>query len=241
MCHVVHGPLSCGEHWCLEKPCCSACRISGRELRMGMQGATKHWMAERKERVAGDGRHDKLGRSQEAPWRGGRGREAGVWRDREQSRERVRERQGDEAQGCSEERAQEGGGTTRQACEDARKRRKVGEEGPRCFRKGSCEEGLREEGYGPLLRHLEVHRTCWDPASVRVAMNVRLDARLVPCRAGGPGQGTGAGSLRVDYGHMVVLDDFFGEAERAELLADLTAPAWDHRQVGSLLASAAFA
>jgi hypothetical protein len=83
------------------------------------------------------------------------------------------------------------------------------------------------------FRPIETHETRWDPASVRVTLNVRLDARLVPRRAlAGEAGGDRGGGLRVDYGHLVVLDDFFGESERAELLDELTAPGWDHTQVG---------
>lgn len=37
--------------------------------------------------------------------------------------------------------------------------------------------------------------------------------------------------MRLDYAHVVVLDDFFGEAERVALMEHLTAPGWDHTQV----------
>ena len=36
---------------------------------------------------------------------------------------------------------------------------------------------------------------------------------------------------RLAYSHVVVLDSFFGEAERAPLLSQLTESAWDHAQV----------
>lgn len=52
-------------------------------------------------------------------------------------------------------------------------------------------------------------------------MNVRMDARIVPdARAG----------ARVDYGHVVVLDDFFDEPIRAGLLDMLTEAGWDDAQ-----------
>jgi hypothetical protein len=37
--------------------------------------------------------------------------------------------------------------------------------------------------------------------------------------------------MRLDYAHVVVLDNFFGEPERRALLDHLTAPGWDHLQV----------
>ena len=40
--------------------------------------------------------------------------------------------------------------------------------------------------------------------------------------------------MRLDYAHVVVLDGFFGEAERRDLLDLLTAPGWDHSQVSAL-------
>ena len=55
-------------------------------------------------------------------------------------------------------------------------------------------------------------------------MNVRLDARIVPSPASAEG-------ARLDYSHVVVIDHFFDEPQRAELLAQLTHPGWDHSQV----------
>ena len=46
--------------------------------------------------------------------------------------------------------------------------------------------------------------------------------------AGGRSRGPGA---RLHYAHLVVLDDFVGEAERSALLDFLTAPGWEHAQV----------
>lgn len=160
---------------------------------------------------------------------------------------------------------------------------------------------------------LRTRATSWRPAEARVALNARMDARIVPdssfcgmsgaawagtgscpagaqgpsclppggaaqptagarpvssaasgaggaggCSAGGgmqqsgsaaePGKGcrdrdggggvgtskgpglSGAGA-RLHYTHVVVLDDFVGEAERGALLDLLTAPGWDHTQV----------
>ena len=50
----------------------------------------------------------------------------------------------------------------------------------------------------------------------------------------GPGS-SGAGA-RLHYAHVVVLDDFVGEAERGALLDLLTAPGWDHAQVRAVAA-----
>lgn len=50
----------------------------------------------------------------------------------------------------------------------------------------------------------------WDPTTVNVAMNLRMDAAFVP-RADGDG-------ARVAYSHIVVLDDFFTEAQRLAML-----------------------
>lgn len=51
----------------------------------------------------------------------------------------------------------------------------------------------------------------WDPASVNIAMNLRMDAAFVP-RADGDG-------ARVSYSHVVVLDNFFTEVQRVAMLA----------------------
>lgn len=50
---------------------------------------------------------------------------------------------------------------------------------------------------------------------------------------GGPSKGSGSGGAgaRLHYAHVVVLDNFVGEAERGALLDLLTAPGWDHTQV----------
>ena len=54
------------------------------------------------------------------------------------------------------------------------------------------------------LRPLATHESPWAPDAVACAMNARLDARLVPSE-------TAPGGLRVDYAHVVVLDNFLGE------------------------------
>lgn len=55
-------------------------------------------------------------------------------------------------------------------------------------------------------------------------MNVRLDARIVPSMASCEG-------ARLDYAHVVVIDGFLEEHQRAELLAQLTHSGWNHAQV----------
>ena len=70
---------------------------------------------------------------------------------------------------------------------------------------------------------IQTHSSDWSPDTVQVTLNIRVDARLVPCAP--PQQG-----LRLSYGHIVVLDNFIGENERKELLDLLTQPGWDHSQ-----------
>lgn len=70
------------------------------------------------------------------------------------------------------------------------------------------------------LKHISTHESDWDPESLRVTLNARLDARLVPHGS----------AMRLDYGHVVVLDDFIGEPERQSLIDTLTQPGWDHSQ-----------
>ncbi len=69
------------------------------------------------------------------------------------------------------------------------------------------------EGVTPLA----THATAWDPSSVAVTLNVTLDACIVPCVSS-------CGESCADTAHVVVLDDFFGEDERRELLEHLTEP-----------------
>ena len=54
------------------------------------------------------------------------------------------------------------------------------------------------------LQPLATHESPWTPDAVACALNARLDARLVPSEAAPDG-------LRVDYAHVVVLDNFIGE------------------------------
>ena len=69
-----------------------------------------------------------------------------------------------------------------------------------------------------FLSPVKTHESTWDPSTAQVTLNARLDARLVP-------QGS---AMRLDYSHVVVLDDFIGEPERQGLLEFLTQPDWDH-------------
>ncbi len=73
------------------------------------------------------------------------------------------------------------------------------------------------ESYWKLLRPVLAHDTAWDPASVRVAMNLTIDGGAVDDTRGGE---------RFDAGHIVVLDGIVGEEERAALLDAITAPGW---------------
>lgn len=70
------------------------------------------------------------------------------------------------------------------------------------------------------LSRVQTHESSWDPNTAQVTLNARLDARLVP-------HGDG---MRLDYGHVVVLDDFIGEPQRQALLDLLTQPDWDHSE-----------
>lgn len=75
-------------------------------------------------------------------------------------------------------------------------------------------------GYSQPLRTLQ--GCAWDPASVRVAMNLEIDGAFVHTRV----RGVETSRARFDSGHVVVLDNFIGDAERQDLLSLLTAP--DH-------------
>ena len=70
------------------------------------------------------------------------------------------------------------------------------------------------------LKEISTHESDWDPALLQVTLNARLDARLVPHGS----------AMRLDYGHVVVLDNFIGEPERQSLIDTLTQPSWDHSQ-----------
>jgi len=68
---------------------------------------------------------------------------------------------------------------------------------------------------------LETSPTCsWDPFSVSVAMNLELDGAYVKTRV----CGVESDEERWDTGRVCVLDNFFGEKERVELLQQITAP-----------------
>ena len=66
-------------------------------------------------------------------------------------------------------------------------------------------------------RYLATRETDWDASNVTPTLNLRLDGRIVPSN----GAPSGA---RVSYSHLVVLDDFIGEPERAELMAFFRGP-----------------
>lgn len=62
---------------------------------------------------------------------------------------------------------------------------------------------------------LAIHPTDWSPndSELKVTLNVSLDACIVPSEADG---------ARLDVGHVVCLDNLFGEPEREELLNFIT-------------------
>ena len=68
------------------------------------------------------------------------------------------------------------------------------------------------------LTPVQTHDTAWSPGDATVALNLTLDACIVPtsCDPACP--------ARVDCAHLVVLDDFIGESERQELLDFITEP-----------------
>lgn len=66
---------------------------------------------------------------------------------------------------------------------------------------------------------IKTQPTSWDPRSVNVTMNVRLDGAIVP--SAGLSSSMGA---RVSYSHVVVLDDFVDDVSRKQLLSFLTSP-----------------
>lgn len=71
---------------------------------------------------------------------------------------------------------------------------------------------------------LEIHTTDWEAKKARVTLNMRCDARIVPSLSS-------PGGARVDHAHVVVLDNFFDEKQRVELLNLITEKGWDHAQV----------
>ncbi|GLI65809.1 hypothetical protein VaNZ11_009432 [Volvox africanus] len=68
------------------------------------------------------------------------------------------------------------------------------------------------------LRPIATHATSWRPTDSRVTLNVTFDACIVP---------DATGAARVDKAHLVVLDNFIGEAERTGLLDFITHPGWN--------------
>ncbi|GIL61332.1 hypothetical protein Vafri_15808 [Volvox africanus] len=68
------------------------------------------------------------------------------------------------------------------------------------------------------LRPIATHATTWRPTDSKVTLNVTFDACIVPDTTG---------TARVDKAHLVVLDNFIGEAERTGLLDFITHPGWD--------------
>ncbi|GIL79132.1 hypothetical protein Vretifemale_8519 [Volvox reticuliferus] len=68
------------------------------------------------------------------------------------------------------------------------------------------------------LRRIATHPTSWRPTDSRVALNVTLDACIVP---------DATGAARVDKAHLVVIDDFISEGDRIGLLDFITHPGWD--------------
>uniref|UniRef100_A0A061RJK4 Prolyl 4-hydroxylase alpha subunit Fe(2+) 2OG dioxygenase domain-containing protein n=1 Tax=Tetraselmis sp. GSL018 TaxID=582737 RepID=A0A061RJK4_9CHLO len=72
------------------------------------------------------------------------------------------------------------------------------------------------------LRLIKRHCTAWDPSKISVALNVAMDATIV--------EGCSPDGARVSYSHVVVLDNFIGEAERAELFTAVTDYGWEGRE-----------
>lgn len=64
-------------------------------------------------------------------------------------------------------------------------------------------------------RFVETHETEWDASGVAPTLNMRLDGRIVP-------SATLPGGARVSFSHLLVLDNFIGEPERAALMSFLT-------------------
>jgi hypothetical protein len=59
------------------------------------------------------------------------------------------------------------------------------------------------------LKALTTHATDWDPASIRPTLNVTLDASFVPSSSDG--------TIRLDFAHLIVLDNFISDQHRQEL------------------------
>lgn len=72
-----------------------------------------------------------------------------------------------------------------------------------------------------LLKPIKTHDTAWEPHqqrnSFKVTLNTALDGCIVP---------TETGAARVDYSHLVVLDNFLDQPTRQALIDYLTEPGW---------------
>ena len=90
----------------------------------------------------------------------------------------------------------------------------------------------------PFVQTMVVHSCMTAFLEVHNAGNA---SQILAQRAGTvyPSSGTCAllADVRLAYSHVVVLDSFFGEAEREALLSQLTERDWDHAQVGLALGS----
>lgn len=73
-----------------------------------------------------------------------------------------------------------------------------------------------EVHHWPLCNPVHTHQTAWEPSvdSPKVTLNLVLDGCIVPSQSGT--------SARVDYSHLVVLDNFIDENVRQQLLDYLT-------------------
>lgn len=84
-----------------------------------------------------------------------------------------------------------------------------------------------------LCRPLRTHDTTWVPApnNPKVTLNVVLDGCIVP---------TESGAARVDYSHLVLLDNFIDERTRQQLLDCLTGRTRRTGRTAGLLPSALY-
>lgn len=71
------------------------------------------------------------------------------------------------------------------------------------------------------MQKILTHPTEWDPKTAKVTLNVCTEACIVP---------TGETAARLSYGHVVVLDDFFGEEERKRLFEMVNGSKWTETQ-----------
>ena len=77
---------------------------------------------------------------------------------------------------------------------------------------------------GVAFKLLSTHQTDWQASEAKVTLSARCDARIVP-------SSSSPGGARVAYSHIAVLDGFFDEPTRLQLLEQLTEAGWDHAQV----------